>query len=234
MIPINMQPPEKQVHDDGAFLDVVRVFQTIQGEGPFTGVPCVFVRLAGCNLKCPGCDTVYTGPTRQQVPIHDLLTMIGRFPRNDLVVLTGGEPFRQNLSSLMHSLLDARTQVQIETNGMLAPVDEFPWGTETGLLTVVCSPKTKLIHPKLERHIGHLKYVLNAEYVSPKDGLPTCTLGGSNPARPFPGFPGTVWVQPEDTGYEPSNHKNLQACVSSATKFGYRVSIQTHKIMEVR
>ena len=55
MLSLNVQPPEKQVSRSDGFLDVVSVFKTIQGEGPFAGTPAIFVRTAGCNLFCPNC-----------------------------------------------------------------------------------------------------------------------------------------------------------------------------------
>ena len=61
----NTQPAEKQVKSSGLILAINSIFYTIQGEGPFAGSPAVFVRLAGCNLQCPMCDTEYT--SRQQM-----------------------------------------------------------------------------------------------------------------------------------------------------------------------
>ena len=54
---INKQPIEKREPSYEGTLQVHSIFKTIQGEGPFCGTPCVFVRLAGCNLQCPACDT---------------------------------------------------------------------------------------------------------------------------------------------------------------------------------
>jgi len=57
---INQQKPEPRAKGDGSILDFHSMFFTIQGEGPFAGHRSIFVRLAGCNLQCPGCDTEYT------------------------------------------------------------------------------------------------------------------------------------------------------------------------------
>jgi len=93
----NIQPIEKSVFDEEGRLNVVKVWSTIQGEGPFTGTPAVFVRLAGCNLQCPLCDTNYTTnrKLRSAEEVADLVQ--SEHSKTSLVVLTGGEPFRQNV-----------------------------------------------------------------------------------------------------------------------------------------
>ena len=93
---INIQPIEKIEHygvpDDGG-LDVHSIFPTIQGEGPFVGQPAIFIRLAGCNLQCPLCDTEYTeGRIRLSVPV--IFDAVQEHIRlfAPLIVITGGEP----------------------------------------------------------------------------------------------------------------------------------------------
>ena len=65
------------------------IFYSLQGEGRFTGVPAVFVRLAGCNLRCPFCDTDFTSVT--ETSAADIVREVKRYPARH-VVLTGGEP----------------------------------------------------------------------------------------------------------------------------------------------
>jgi 7-carboxy-7-deazaguanine synthase len=103
-------------------LRVVEVFKSIQGEGPFTGMYSVFVRLAGCNLRCPFCDTKYALDPRagREVDVAKLAEeIIGYEPA--LVVVTGGEPLlqRKPLNTLVDLLLKKGVNVQIETNGTL-------------------------------------------------------------------------------------------------------------------
>jgi 7-carboxy-7-deazaguanine synthase len=98
-------------------LRVTEVFFSIQGEGTRAGLPCVFVRLTGCPLRCTWCDTAYAftgGETRKE---DDLLAEIESHP-TDLVELTGGEPLSQPAAfPFITRLLDARFQVMVETSG---------------------------------------------------------------------------------------------------------------------
>ena len=119
-IDVNKQPAEKQ-HLTDFTVEVHSIFDTIQGEGPFAGSPAVFIRLTGCNLQCQFCDTEYTSVREAITPVEALNRVKaahGDSPRG-LVVLTGGEPFRQNISPLCAALLHAGYHVQIETNGTM-------------------------------------------------------------------------------------------------------------------
>lgn len=234
MTPLNLQPREGPDRGTGETLDAVRVWKTIQGEGPFSGRPAVFVRLAGCNLDCPGCDTDYTRD-RQEVGIHSLLETVeavnsatlGAAVR--LVVLTGGEPFRQPVGPFARLLLYSGYQVQVETNGTRFPED-FPWA---GDVVVVCSPKSGVSN-SLKPYVHSLKYVVRHDQLNPTDGLPVSVLGNAfAPERPWPGFRGEVYVSPEDSGDDEVNALNRQAAVRSCFKNGYRLSLQTHKLIGV-
>lgn len=231
----NNQPVEKQVKDGDGYLAVNSIFPTIQGEGPFAGTPSVFVRLAGCNLQCPMCDTEYT--TRKLMPVDDILVEVCRMQSPwaplTLVVITGGEPFRQNLNSFINLLVEGRYRVQIETNGTLyQPLDMF--GHKN--LTIVCSPKAGNINKKLLPHINALKYVATAASIDPVDGLPTHALDHPNSgglARPPINFLGDVYLQPVDEQDSIANRRNQEAVVGSCLKYGHRLCLQTHKIIGV-
>ena len=225
MLP-NQQPPSKILRQETPFVQVQSIFTTIQGEGPYAGIPAVFIRLAGCNLQCPFCDTDYTS-SMAILTIEDILERIATAaPR--LVVITGGEPFRQNLKGLVIALLRAGREVQLETNGTL--FQELPYEQ----ITVVCSPKTSRIHPRLVPHIDAFKYVVAAGAISKEDGLPITALGHPNSgfvARPPFGFPyAFIYVQPIDVQSPAENTINLEAAIHSCEKFGYRLSLQIHKI----
>lgn len=224
---INQQPREKRT--EHPHIQVHSVWETIQGEGPFAGSPAVFVRLSGCNLDCPLCDTDYTS-TRDSYPYVELVRRIQLVRGSGLVVLTGGEPFRQNIGSLCRSLIGVGYTVQIETNGTLF-VPDLPY--ESDKLVIVCSPKTPLIDKALAPHIDALKYVVQAGYVDAQDGLPTKVLGyPCDAARPTGVLQGVqIYIQPADEQDEVLNKKNLDVAVSVCMKFGYRFCLQVHKII---
>jgi len=107
-------------------LNVCEVFHSLQGEASRIGLPCAFVRLAGCNLGCDWCDTVYAREAGEEMTIDDVLARVAKFDCRR-VELTGGEPLCQPGSlELMRRLCDGGYEVLLETNGSLdiAPVDE--------------------------------------------------------------------------------------------------------------
>lgn len=237
---LNMQPIERQAKQGGPHLEVVgEPWVTIQGEGPYAGRPAVFLRLAGCTLKCPGCDTNYTEgrmPVQKEWVVEELAklaTTPGNSRRPRIVVITGGEPFRQDILPVVQDLTYKHNlHVQIETNGFTEPLGD--WSVWNPSLSVVVSPKMT-VELSVWRLAKFAKYVLHYDRVA-DDGLPSGgALGyrGSNCDRPPSGWPGTIYVQPEDTGDEGANKKNADACVRSAQQFGYLVSVQTHKILGV-
>ena len=225
---INNQPVEKVELDPNGVLDVYNIWRTIQGEGPLTGMPAVFIRLAGCVLRCRDCDTDYTSK-RKMMEVKDIVKQVKSRLTKGLVVLTGGEPFRQNISPLTMALLKSYYLVQVETNGTV-----HPWGVpwHNSRFSVVCSPKT----PKIDKGIltqprVDWKYVVRSGWTDPDDGLPTITLGSTRPARPDWSFGPRVWVQPQDEQNEEANKANIDAALKSCFRFGYRLSLQTHKMI---
>ena len=232
---INEQPWEKVDHRTDGTLDVISVFPTIQGEGPYAGRPAVFVRLAGCTLTCPACDTLYT-TGRERKPIVSLLEQIDYLTVGKaLVVLTGGEPFRQNILPLIDALtLEYGIQVQIETNGTIY-LERFQtfYLVRRQWINVVCSPKTPSIHPRLRQCVDALKYIVKAGEID-SDGLPLTALGMPyKPMRPWKDFKGEVYVQPQDDKDELINKANIDDAVQSCIKHGYRLSLQSHKYLNL-
>ena len=119
---LNQQKPLPAVAFGGSYL-IHSLFLTIQGEGPFSGDAAVFVRLEGCNLQCPACDTDYTGGPRAQIlSADDIVGAVGVLvgtSRASLVVLTGGEPFRQDLAELVDALMIAgHRAVRLDLNSI--------------------------------------------------------------------------------------------------------------------
>lgn len=230
---LNSQTPEKK--DYQSTLEVHSIFSTIQGEGPFCGRPAVFVRLAGCNLQCPGCDTEYT-QNRERLNYGSILQnieerLMATSSNANLIVISGGEPFRQNIAPFCDFLIENDFDVQIETNGSMQIPMEL-----SQLVTVVCSPKTAKLHPSALHRANAFKYVMKAGNVQEEDGLPLQALDHrATPyiARPHKSFRGKIYLQPmdeQDAGY---NADNVQAVLESAMKHNYTVQLQIHKLLNV-
>lgn len=234
--------PDKKGED----LQVHEVFFTIQGEGPFSGQRAVFVRLSGCNLRCFFCDTKWDDENDKRYSPEDLLKQViqtvldARVKDCDLIVITGGEPLRQDLSEFIRLASAGGYRVQIETAGTY-------WQdclTENNVTTVV-SPKTGRVHPRFEgwfkvmsRRV-YWKYVLLANDVDWNDGLPfgdfqrlkNGKIGGGQLARPPQGA--TVYLQPCDEYDAVKNRANLEAVKRSAMTFGHIAGVQLHKLLNV-
>lgn len=234
---MNLQPIEKTVLSSDGTLDLHSLFYTIQGEGPFAGKPAIFIRLAGCNLQCPGCDTDYTS-TRKRTSVALLLAALeelrdDEYPDapNPLVVITGGEPFRQNITPLCVSLIQKGYSVQVETNGTLPPGPGFPFE-----VSIVCSPKTGKINDGIAARLSALKYVVKADAVLHGDGLPSRSLEHScspSVAKPPSDFKGTIYIQPMDESNAYHNKRNLMTAMDSCLKHGHTLQVQIHKIIGV-
>ena len=98
---------------------VNEIFYSIQGESSFSGLPCVFVRLTGCNLRCSYCDTRYAYDEGRMMEIQEVFDQVGLFGCN-LIEITGGEPLIQTETPrLVTHLLDNNYTVLLETNGSL-------------------------------------------------------------------------------------------------------------------
>lgn len=235
---MNNQPIEKLEYSADGTLDVFEYpFYTIQGEGPNCGKPAIFVRLAGCNLQCPGCDTDYTSE-RRRMSVAVLRGAVDALKEDEypdapkpLVVITGGEPFRQNVTHICISLLKAGYKVQVETNGTLPPPPRLPAEVE-----IVCSPKTGKINEQLSTRIFALKYVVKAGLVVPRDGLPIRALDHTcspSVAKPPADFHGTIYIQPMDEGRTDLNRRNMEAAKQSCLNHGHTLQMQIHKIIGV-
>lgn len=100
-------------------LTVTEIFHSIQGESSHLGLPCVFVRLTYCNLRCVWCDTEYAFEGGVQMSIDEVLDRVRSYGCR-LVEITGGEPlFQEGVYELMRRLCDAGYEVLLETGGSL-------------------------------------------------------------------------------------------------------------------
>ena len=105
-------------YDDGLF-HVTEIFDSIDCEGKRTGCMAIFVRLAGCNLRCTYCDTAYSlelSDTKEALTEDELIRRIHAFPWKN-ITLTGGEPMLHPLRHLCERLSEEGYDINIETNG---------------------------------------------------------------------------------------------------------------------
>jgi 7-carboxy-7-deazaguanine synthase len=98
---------------------IIEIYKSVQGESSFAGLPCIFVRLAGCNLRCSWCDSEYTFTGGRKVSLNDVMTEVKKLAPVTLVEITGGEPMLQEreVVPLMERLLTEGYEVLIETSG---------------------------------------------------------------------------------------------------------------------
>jgi len=101
-------------------MQITEIYKSLQGESTYAGLPCVFVRLTGCNLRCSWCDTEYSFYGGKKMTSEQVFEAIAALsPKGGLVEITGGEPMLQEreLLPLMHRLLDSGYRVLLETSG---------------------------------------------------------------------------------------------------------------------
>ena len=98
---------------------LIEIYKSVQGESSFAGLPCIFVRLAGCNLRCSWCDSEYTFIGGHKMSLDEVITEVERLAPVKLVEITGGEPMLQEreVIPLMEQLLAGGYKVMIETSG---------------------------------------------------------------------------------------------------------------------
>jgi len=101
-------------------MQIIEIYKSLQGESSYSGLPCVFVRTAGCNLRCVWCDSEYTFKGGQRMTLDEVEREVQRLsPAVGLVEITGGEPMLQEgeVVALMERLLATGHTVLLETSG---------------------------------------------------------------------------------------------------------------------
>lgn len=218
---------------------VNELFQTIQGEGMFTGVPAVFVRLQGCDVGCAWCDTKHTwdiNPDKQSdlnrltdrsnesdrwalVSAQEIVNEINRLGYTaNLIVITGGEPCMADLRALTHLLHEYDFQTQVETSGTYPVlVDQNTW--------VTLSPKVKMRGGKvvlieaLER-ANEIKHPVGTEHdIEQLDEL-LAQLKSTQDK--------TICLQPIS-----QKNKATALCSRVCIERNWRLSVQVHKYLGI-
>jgi 7-carboxy-7-deazaguanine synthase len=109
-------------------MQITEIYKSLQGESTYAGLPCVFVRLTGCNLRCSWCDSEYTFQGGHKMAVEEILDEVSRLsPDGGLVEITGGEPMLQEreVVPLMQHLLNDGYTVLLETSGE-RPLERVP------------------------------------------------------------------------------------------------------------
>lgn len=188
-------------------LKVNEIFYSLQGEGHFTGTPAVFVRLSGCNLACPFCDTQHQHGT--EMTEEEIVEAIAAYPARHIVI-TGGEPTMQLTDSFIDKLHAVGWFVQIETNGTLPVPHGIDW--------VTCSPKEG--GEVVLDEVDELKLLFPTQITPNDDSLPRAK---------------ELRLQPLDTGDEARNREIVEQTIQYLLAHPeWKLSLQTHKILNVR
>lgn len=140
-------------------LRVNEIFHSIQGESTFAGLPCVFVRLTYCNLRCVYCDTEYAFYEGSDMSVSEIVEKVKSY-NCKLVEVTGGEPLMQDeVHDLMKKLCDEGFAVMLETGGSLA-IDKVD--TRVKIIMDLKTPFSKMEHKN--------RYE-NLEFIKPNDEI---------------------------------------------------------------
>ncbi len=108
-------------------MQIIEIYRSIQGESSFAGLPCIFVRLAACNLRCNWCDSEYTFSGGKKMRADEVEAEVARLAPSGLIEITGGEPMLQEreLVPLMQRLLEKAYTLLLETSGE-RPLENVP------------------------------------------------------------------------------------------------------------
>jgi organic radical activating enzyme len=153
---LNAKPKNIGVINEPQFITypVVEMFHSLQGEGTWTGVNAFFIRLGGCNVHCPWCDTKKSW-NAQRYPRFESehLAAAAKAKNPAVVIITGGEPLMHDLEPLTRAIHDMKMQVHLETSGAYHFSGKFDW--------VTFSPKQfKPPHSSIYDRADELKVVI--------------------------------------------------------------------------
>lgn len=222
---------------------ISEIFYSVQGEGSLTGVPSVFVRTSGCNLRCAWCDTPYASwsPEGPEMTVAAILGEVLRHPARHVVV-TGGEPMvARGIQELLKALRAAGKHITVETAGTVAPsegdvrvdlasispklANSTPSVELAGAAWVTRHEQTRLqpevLRAWIERALDYqLKFVISSEADLQEAQAVVAQIGGAVP-------PEKVLLMPEGTSLEQMRTRYdllVQACL----QHGYRLSPRLH------
>lgn len=192
---------------------VNEIFYSLQGEGYHAGVPAIFVRLSGCNLSCPFCDTQHA--FGREMSDSEVVEAVAKWPAR-LVVITGGEPSLQLTKSLVHALHRARKLVAVETNGTHQLPSNVDW--------ITLSPKDIWLGEDAAPVLGvvdELKLIFDGEH-EPRTYDSILSTHGR-------------FLQPCDTGDAARNADIMRQAIDYCLAHPqWRLSLQIHKMINIQ
>ena len=193
---------------------VVETFHSVQGEGYWTGVNAFFIRLGGCDVHCPWCDTKHSwNAARHPQQSTDELVAAATAVDPAMVIITGGEPLLHDLQPLTTALKNAGMQAHLETSGAHPYSGDFDW--------VTFSPKQfKAPHSSIYSQTSELKVVVTNQY-DLKWAEQQAALIPQSALR---------YLQPEWNSPESKNLIFEYVLKHSQ----WRISLQTHKLLEIQ
>ena len=199
-------------------MKVNEIFYSLQGEGLNTGTPAVFVRLSGCNLQCPFCDTEHA--EGKEMTEGEIIEEVSRY-KASLVVMTGGEPALQLTESLVEMLHLLGKTVAVETNGTIELPKNVDW--------VTLSPKDAFLGEKAKpvlTEADELKLIFTDDLCR---GARPCVSTYPNIKIKH------RFLQPCDTGDANKNAEIIKKTIEYCKEHPeWRLSLQTHKILNIR
>ena len=208
---------------------VNEIFETIQGEATFTGTPSIFIRMQGCPVGCAWCDTKHTwymdntdntsvrektvdSPSYEIFTSEQLLNELRNYTAKHIVI-TGGEPCLYNLKPITTMLIKHGYSVQIETSG----THEIKCHADTW---VTVSPKIGMKMPVIKSALdraNEIKHPVGKQ--KDIDNLLSLNLNNKK----------LIWLQPLSL-----SKKATELCMTTAIKRNWKLSVQTHKFIQIR
>ncbi len=142
------------------------IFKSIQGESSSAGLPMVFVRLTGCNLRCQWCDTKYAYDEGVDLTVDEVINKIADFGLKS-VQITGGEPLLQeDVYELMDRLLDLDYMVSVETNGSIdLSSDKEAYRVDNRVIKIIMDIKCPSSGESGQMYFNNLNYLLKSDEV---------------------------------------------------------------------
>lgn len=193
---------------------VNEIFYSLQGEGRFTGTAAIFIRLSGCNLNCPFCDTkhqAYKEYTKEEIA-QEIASYKARH-----IVFTGGEPSLQLTWDIINYFQRLDYYIQVETNGIRELPSNVDW--------VTCSPKDEFsriaeVTKIKQKKIDEIKVVFDGK-IAPSKYLQLDAK--------------FYYLQPCDVGDKERNAEIIRQCVDYIREYPeWKLSLQTQKVIDIR